>query len=167
MVSGNLRPVSILNFRTLVLFFCSRYIMINFIPHSGSSGCRSLGSGRLFKMTSSALQQEKADAFGAAFNPMVWWECRSQAAPFLNEAKTQVRADLQPLFDEAIRHYTAASENLQKVSTLFPCFNISPEQRVANVKNKELCRQAIAYLQAAKEADDAGLKSLKKIAAKL
>ncbi len=114
-----------------------------------------------------ALEEGKADAFGAAFNPLVWSECRSYAAPFLIEAKGKIRTDLHPLFDEAIRHYQEAAENLQKVSALFPFFPMSADLREANIKDKDRRRQAIVCLEAAKAAEVAGLDALQKIVAGL
>jgi len=110
-----------------------------------------------------ALQLEKADAFGAAFNAQVWSECRSNAAPFLREARGQVRSDLHALFDAAILHYQQAADNLQKVSTLFPCFTVSSLQRETNLKEKDRCNTAIIHLLAAKEAEIKGLNTCRKI----
>jgi CubicO group peptidase (beta-lactamase class C family) len=114
-----------------------------------------------------ALRLEKADEFGAAFNALVWSECRSYAVPFLVEAKDHVRSDLHPSFDEAISHYKKAAENLQKISELFPCFTASSLQREANLKDKELCNEAISYLSVAKEEEMTGLDILRKIVRKL
>jgi hypothetical protein len=179
MVSWNLTPVSNIHFRTLVLLFCRSFIIINFKPHSGYGKRRSLGSGILYNIICAATGKEFSVNHFAELRPdgsscfrqelnfyrhALFITCRSLLHQMIRLILT---ASIFTLFDKAISHFTAASENLQKVSTLFPCFNITPEQREANVKNKELCRQAIVYLQAAKEADDAGLKSLKKIAAKL
>lgn len=114
-----------------------------------------------------ALRKGNADAFGNAFNTLVWSECRSYSVPFLTEAKKLVRPDLRELFDEAILHYRKASENLQKVSELFPCFTVSSLQREENLKNKELCDEAINHLAAAKEEDSLGLNVLRKIVSQL
>jgi len=110
-----------------------------------------------------ALEQEKADAFGVAFNALVWAECRSYAAPFLAEAKTKFPPKLQKLFDEAIQHYQESAENLQKVSELFPFFPMSADKHESNLKDKDRCRQAIVHLKAAQAAEIAGLNSLRKI----
>jgi len=112
-----------------------------------------------------ALEHGLADEFGAAFNPLVWAECRSYAAPFLSEAKDHAPSELHSLFDDAVKHYRNAAEYLQKVSALFPCFTVSHEQREANLKDRELVSKAVTYLRAAKEADSAGLNTLQKIAA--
>jgi len=114
-----------------------------------------------------ALEQGNADAFGTAFNALVWSECRSYAVPFLSEAKSRIPMEYHSLFDDAIGHYQIAYENLKKVSELFPCFSVSEEQRVANVKDQSLCQEAIGYLEAAREAEVAGLGCLEKIVKKL
>jgi len=115
----------------------------------------------------SALRLEKADAFGVAFNALVWAECRSQAAPFLSEAKRYVSSDLHPLFDDAILHYREAEKNLQKVSGLFPCFSVSPLQREENLNDKDICNEAISSLSAAKKEEILGLNALRNIVARL
>jgi CubicO group peptidase (beta-lactamase class C family) len=114
-----------------------------------------------------ALRDGNADAFGNAFNALVWSECRSYAAPFLTEAKNLVNPNLHSLFDEAILHYQKAAENLQKVSGLFPCFTVSSLQREDNLKNKEVCNEAINLLTAAKEEDSTGFNILRNIIAQL
>ena len=97
----------------------------------------------------------------------MWSECRSYAVPFLIEAQRHVRTDLHHLFNEAISYYQKASENLQKVSTRFPCFTVSAAQRADNIKNKDLCDKAITYLSETKEEEIKGLGILKKIVAEL
>ena len=67
------------------------------------------------------------------------------------------------LFDDVIGHYKIASENLKKVAELFPCFSVTEEQRAANVKDKNLCREAIEYLKVVREAEAAGLECLGRI----
>jgi len=114
-----------------------------------------------------ALRLGHADAFGTAFNALVWSECRSYAVPFLTEAKGLVRSDLHAYFDEAIRHYQMSAENLLKVAALFPCFNVSSLQRETNLKEKERCNMAIIYLLTAKEEEIRGLAALKKIVSEL
>jgi hypothetical protein len=114
-----------------------------------------------------ALEQEKADAFGVAFNALVWAECRSYAAPFLAEAKAKCSPKLSRLFDEAIRNYQESAENLQKVSELLPFFPMSADKHESNLKDKDRCRQAIVYLKAAQAADEAGLNNLRKILARI
>jgi hypothetical protein len=67
------------------------------------------------------------------------------------------------LFDDAIGHYQIASENLKKVSELFPCFSVSEDQRVANVKDKNFCQEAIECLKVVRDAEIAGLEILGRI----
>ncbi|UCE07252.1 MAG: hypothetical protein JSW07_04245 [bacterium] len=67
------------------------------------------------------------------------------------------------MLDDAIDHYQIVYDNLRKVSELFPCFSVTEEQRVANVKNKKVCQEAIECLKVEREAEIAGLESLGKI----
>ncbi len=67
------------------------------------------------------------------------------------------------LFDEAIGYYKIVFENLKKLSELFPFFSVTEEQRVENVKEKNLCQRAIECLKAAREAEIAGLEIFEKI----
>ena len=96
--------------------------------------------------------------FGTAFNALVWSECRSYATLFLNEAKSRVPVEYHSLFDDAIGHYKIAYENLKKIAELFPCFSVTEEQRVANVKDEKLCRRAIECLKVSREAERKGMK---------
>ncbi|MFZ5519307.1 MAG: serine hydrolase domain-containing protein [Candidatus Zhuqueibacterota bacterium] len=114
-----------------------------------------------------ALQGKKADAFGAAFIPPVWAECRSYAVQFLDEAKGRLSPELGDLFEEAKIQYRVSAENLKQVSEVFPCFSVSEQQREVNVKDDRKIAQAVECLKQAREADKAGLVVLEKIVEKL
>lgn len=117
-----------------------------------------------YNLLITALVQGNADAFGTAFNALVWSECRSYAVPFLDEAKSRLPEEYHALFfDDAIGHYQIAYENLKKVADLFPCFSVSEERRVVNVKDKNLGREAIECLKVAREAEIIGLECLGRI----
>jgi len=114
-----------------------------------------------------ALQEKQADAFGAAFIPAVWAECRSYAVQFLDEAKGRLSSEPGDLYDKAKSHYQVSANNLKKVSELFPCFTVSEQQREMNVKDDQKIGQAVDLLIGAREADKAGLEILKKIVERL
>lgn len=109
-----------------------------------------------------ALDAGEADGWGMAYNSAVWCECRAHAVAFLKEAKERVDPELGPLFDEAIEHYEVVAKNLEEVTKVFP---FPPEGE--EVKDVELCRTAIGYLEKAKEAEASGLKALENIASRL
>lgn len=114
-----------------------------------------------------ALENKTADAFGAAFIPPVWAECRSFAVEFLEEAKGRLSPDLGALFEEAKAQYQISAKNLKQVSELFPCFTVSEQQRAVNVTDDQKIAQAVELLKQAREAEKAGLVVLEKILKKL
>ncbi len=108
-----------------------------------------------------ALETEKADGPGMAYNAAVWNECRQYAVQFLKEAKKRLGDEsLDQVFDEAIGHYEVVARNLNKVADTFPFHGISPE----HIKDESRRRTAIEALTAARNAEEAGLKALDKIA---
>lgn len=111
-----------------------------------------------------ALETEKADGFGMAYNAAVWNECRQYAVQFLKEAKERIGDEsLNPLFDEAIGHYEVVARNLKKVADAFPFHGMEPE----HIKDEARRRTAIEALTAARDAEESGLKALEKLAAEL
>ena len=71
--------------------------------------------------------------------------------------------DLNPLFDEAIGHYQIVSEHLKKVAETFPF-----KKRKDNyIKDENRRRTAIESLKTARQAEEAGLKNLRRIADRL
>ncbi len=67
------------------------------------------------------------------------------------------------LFDEAIANYEEVAENLQKVAETFPFFEHKPE----HIKDETRRNTAIEALKATKEAEEAGIGVLEKIAREL
>ena len=114
-----------------------------------------------------ALRENTADAYGTAFNAVVWAECRRHAVGFLQEARSRLDNKHQPLFDEAIRHYEAMRERLHEVSDMFPYEDTTDEQRNALMLDNSLRDQTIERLQLARDAEEAGVRSLAGIARKL
>lgn len=107
----------------------------------------------------SLLESGKADGYGVSYNAAEFAEGRRFAVEFLEEAKTQLGSELSLLFDEAIRQYRLAAENLRKMSDLFP-HDVSAVQRATNLRDKQRRQSAIQYLRAAMDAEVKGLKAL-------
>jgi len=110
-----------------------------------------------------ALETNRADGFGMAYNAEVWSECRRLAVQFLREAKTRLDDKLSDLFDEATDHYGVVWENLKKVTELFPFFHMKAE----HINDETRCAPALEYLKEARKAEELGLKSLEKISGQL
>jgi hypothetical protein len=108
-----------------------------------------------------ALQEGKASDMGMRYNTGVWLECRQNAAGFLAEAKERLADRADGLFEEALAHYTAVAENLGKVAEVYPWTFEASDEDVLPVDDRS--RTAVAALQAAKEAEAAGLQILPKI----
>lgn len=111
-----------------------------------------------FESWINALKVGNADGFGTAYNAMVWSECRGMAVEFLKEAKKRVGNRSDSLFDEAGKHYEVVAQNLRRVSEAFPFPPKGDE-----IKDTARCKDAIECLTEAREAEESGLKSLKKI----
>jgi hypothetical protein len=109
-----------------------------------------------------ALDAGTVDGNGMGYNTVVWNECRGFAVGFLREAKERLKGKSAPLFDEAVEHYQAVQRNLERVAELFP---FTPNSGV--IEDAERCRTAQEYLKNAREAEEAGLGSLGKIAKEL
>jgi hypothetical protein len=110
-----------------------------------------------------ALETGTAHGFGMAYNSAVWSECRHFAVEFLKEARERLALELNPLFDEAIRHYEMVATNLKRVADTFPFHGIKPE----HIKDETRCRTALEYVTAARNAEESGLKALEKILSRL
>jgi len=114
----------------------------------------------------SLLESGKADENGISINAAVLAEARRFAVEFLEEAKTQLGAELNPLFDEAIRQYRVAAKNLALMSKLFP-LDVPAAQKAAHLRDKQRRQSAIQYLRAAMDAEVEGLKALASIVKRL
>jgi len=110
-----------------------------------------------------ALEKNKADGLGAAYNAAVWAQCRGHAAGFLRKAKGRMAKRLSPFFDQAIAHYEAVAAHLATVADTFPFTGVPDEQRTQNAKDGTKCKTAIAALRAAKAAEEKGLAALESV----
>jgi len=108
-----------------------------------------------------ALQEGKASDMGVRYNAAVWLECRGNAVGFLKEAKERLAGRADEQIDEALAHYRAVAENLAKVAEAYPWMHKASDDDVLPVDDKS--RTAVEALQAAKEAEAAGLQALEKI----
>lgn len=97
-----------------------------------------------------ALENGKAHDFGLAYNSVVWSECRYYAVEFLKEAKPRMGNKTEPLFSEAIDQYSIISQNLKKVSELFPFPRKGMKLKIArnvkmrfNILNKQKMRNKL------------------------
>jgi hypothetical protein len=108
-----------------------------------------------------ALQEGKASDMGMRYNTAVWLECRQNAVGFLEEAKERLAGRANALFEEALAHYTVVSENLGKVAEAYPWTFEASDEDALPVDDKSCT--AVKALQAAREAEAAGLQTLQKI----
>jgi hypothetical protein len=108
-----------------------------------------------------ALQEGKASDMGMRYNAGVWLECRKYAAGFLQEAKSRLADRAGAEFDDAQAHYAAVSEALAKVAELYPWTFESSDEDLLAVDDASCT--AVKALQAAKEAEAAGLQALARI----
>ena len=105
-----------------------------------------------------ALEKEKYNPFGLAYNSAVWTECRTMAVEFLREASKQLKSHL---LDNLIEHYDVVSWSLQKVAKLFP---MPPKQ---TEYDNETIETAIDNLFLAKEAEKAAFTEMKQVISQL
>ena len=98
------------------------------------------------------------------YNVAIWHGCRRFGVEFLREAKERLVGRADPIFDEAISHYTVVADRLRKVSELYPW---SPIGGGAVIPVDDACGKAVALLKDAREAEAAGLVRLGMIAAVL
>ena len=110
-----------------------------------------------------ALETGNANGLGMAYNAAVWSECRNFAVAFLREAKERTGGKLSSVFDQAIEHYEVVAGHLKKVADTFPFHDRKPE----HIKDETRCHTAIESLRAARNAEEAGLRVLEKIASEL
>jgi hypothetical protein len=112
-----------------------------------------------FDLWIKALEDDKADGFGMAYNTKVWAECREFAHKFMIEAKDKIGKGYEKLLDDAIAHYKIVADNLQKVNELFPFCEFKPE----HIKDKSRTEKAIEYIKEARRAEEYCLILLQKI----
>lgn len=100
-----------------------------------------------------ALQRGQAMAIGMAYNAAVWAECRRYAAEFLQEAGQRLPQHAA-LFERAREHYAQVAQHLAEVSERYP-FSFDLDLRPVPVNDNS--RAAVETLQAARQAEAAGL----------
>jgi hypothetical protein len=110
-----------------------------------------------------ALENGVNDGFGVAYNAAVWSECRGFAVLFLEEAKARLGDRRASLFDEALRHYTVVSQNLNKVAETFPFHGLEPE----HILDRDRRLSALESLRAARVAEASGLEVLERVISEL
>ncbi len=98
---------------------------------------------------------------GMAYNASVWWECRTLALLFLREARERLDGKMRPLLDEAMDAYFPVVDSLSKVVDLF----LFPPG--GEIEDRERQLKAVKHLKRARQAEEKGLESLKKIVAVL
>jgi hypothetical protein len=108
-----------------------------------------------------ALQEGKASDMGTRYNAAVWLECRRNAVGFLEEAKQRLVGRADTPFDGALAHYRVVSENLSKVVEAYPWAYEASNEDILPVDDRS--RAAVKALQAARDAEAAGLQALEKI----
>jgi hypothetical protein len=108
-----------------------------------------------------ALQEGKASDMGARYNAGVWAECRRNAAAFFEEAKGRLPGRADAAFDEAIAAYQVVAEGLGKVAEIYAWKWEASDEDLLPMDDDS--RTAIEALQAAREAESAGLQTLKAI----
>ena len=108
-----------------------------------------------------ALREGRASDMGVRYNAAVWLECRRNAVEFLEEAKKRLAGRSDTLFDDARTRYEAVAQSLGRVAELYPWAPGTSDEDVLPVDDKS--RAAVEALQAAKDAEAAGLQALEKI----
>jgi hypothetical protein len=103
-------------------------------------------------------------SFGHAFNAACWSDCRKQAVEFLEEAKARLNDDsLAPHFDKAIEKYGVVANQLKTLGELYPCQPGNHKAMQERFGDSDLRKKAVAALNAARDAEEAGLKALAEI----
>ncbi len=108
-----------------------------------------------------ALEAGRASDMGTRYNAGVWAECRRNAVGFLEEAKGRLPGRADAAFDQAIAAYRVVAEGLGKVTEIYPWKWEASDEDLLPIDGDS--RAAIEALQAAREAERAGLPSLQAI----
>ena len=131
-------------------------------PELGLAGDAHVGPDA-YEAWAASLEEGRALLNHHAYNASAWVETREMAVAFLGEVKERLsRADLDPLFDEAIGHYTAVRDRLAAVEAKYPVPHEGWEKR-ETVQDEETA----AVLRQAGQAEELGLAVLGRIAAAL
>ena len=110
------------------------------------------------------LEGGKAGRFGMGYNAAVWAECRSFAVAFLEEASQRLGGQATALFEEALGHYRAVAKNLGLLTKVYPFENM--DEKIL-IEPDTHCQAGVGFIRAARDAEEAGLAALEKIAASL
>jgi len=111
-----------------------------------------------FSVWAQALETGKANAFGVAYNAVVWAECRKYAVEFLKSVVARgilTRDEVQVARDA----YEISYEALQEVSELFPFFGHSE----SHVQDEGRVQKAVALLHRISNAEDCALDTFEDI----
>jgi len=101
-----------------------------------------------------------ASAAGVAYNAHCWHECRDHAALFLREAKALLPDQAEPL-ETAAKHYADVAANIKALTEIYPF--AYPPDFTQTVPEDDRQGQAIRALERAREAEEAGLESLRAV----
>jgi hypothetical protein len=115
------------------------------------------------------VQKRNDFGFGLAYNAQCWAECRRYAVLFLQEAAERLKSDpaLAALLAEAQQQYKTVSTNLTAVAEAFPFDTRDQAGMAARAAEPARRDKALQSLRAARAAEEAGLKTLAKIATAL
>lgn len=111
-----------------------------------------------FAVWAQALETGKANAFGVAYNAVVWAECRKYAVEFLKSVVARgvlSRDEVQTARDA----YEVSYEALQELSELFPFFGHCE----SHVQDDGRVKQAVALLHRVCQAEDCALDTFEDI----
>lgn len=108
-----------------------------------------------------ALEEGKASDMGMRYNTGVWLECRQHAVGFLSDAKSRLAGRTGAPLDVALVHYRAVVDALGKVAEIYPWSYEASDEDALPVDDRS--RAAVEALQAAQEAEAAGLAALAEI----
>ncbi|TRO48595.1 hypothetical protein E2P65_02575 [Candidatus Bathyarchaeota archaeon] len=110
------------------------------------------------------IRDASASPSGIAYNAQCWHECRHHAARFLREAATALPDHTAPL-QEAAAHYADVAAALKALTEIYP-FTHPPEFE-KTIPKDDRQGEAIAALGCAREAEEAGLASLRAVLERL
>lgn len=100
-----------------------------------------------------ALDSGQASLMGHAYNAAVWEECRRNGVAFLQEAKTRLKGQMDPAFDQAIQSYREVASQLKDVTELYPFFENNRQEPVGENARSQ---KAASDIQAAMAAEAEG-----------
>ncbi len=123
-----------------------------------------LSGEKAYQVWINAMESGQASLLGTAYNAAVWEECRRNGSSFLLKAKTQLKGQMDSLFDQAINAYREVASHLGEITELYPFFENNRQEPVGENPRSQ---KAAKHLQAAMAAEIEGQKYLGEIAANL